>query len=142
MTHDTSVAVHISFVLLMRGMGDVQLASSMGRSKLSCSMRGLAERMMTQEAAERPCLGSLLGLKCRASNACVCDGTSTDCLYGSVVRRSELGAWPERFMAKQRRIKPQGRATPARTTTKQMMHSENVARPGDSPGRTSAAACK
>ena len=101
MTHDTSVAVHISFVLLTRGMGDVQLASSLGRSKLSRSMRGLAERMMTQEAAERPCLGSLLGLKCRASNACVCDGTSTDCLYGSVVRRSELGAWPERFMANQ-----------------------------------------
>ena len=78
---------------------------------------------------------ALLGLKCR-------DGTNTDCLYDRVVRRSELGAWPERFMAKQRRIKPQGRATPARTTTKQMMHSENVARPGDSPGRTSAAACK
>jgi len=91
MSHDSrhKCSVPISFVLFTRGMFDVQLACSLGRSKLSRSMRGLAELMMTQEALERPCLGALLGLKCRASNTY---GTSTDCLYGSVVRRSELGA--------------------------------------------------
>ena len=70
-------------------------------NKLRHSMHSLARRMMSKEASQRPCLGTLLGLKCRSSNTHVCDGTGTDCLYGSAVSRSELGTWPERFVAHQ-----------------------------------------
>ena len=57
----------------------------------AAAVRRLATMLCAKEHADRPCLGALLGLPCRADNAEPCDGTATACLYGSGLRTAELG---------------------------------------------------
>ena len=52
--------------------------------RLSQMMRKLCELLQQSVPEERPCLGAILGLKCRDTNETVCDGTAPDaCLYKS-----------------------------------------------------------
>ena len=47
------------------------------------NMRRLAHKMMSPDPSKRPCLGMVVGSKCRSENARMCDGTApAECLYG------------------------------------------------------------
>ncbi len=54
-------------------------------------LRKVASLLTCNLASHRPCLGALLGKKCRTSNTVVCDGSAPDkCLYGSSIDAPRL----------------------------------------------------
>jgi len=70
-----------------------QLARPLDKSRWSSSLRDLMQRMTRREPSQRPCLGTVLGRKCRARNERVCDGSNpAECLYGSAASPLGLGA--------------------------------------------------
>ena len=63
-----------------------QLAGVLKNPKWRTNLGRVAFGLMRSEPSQRPCLGMLMGRKCRPENARVCDGTApAECLYGSAV---------------------------------------------------------